>query len=59
MAFTFFAFMSGLAVFSFIGTNRGLGLPEARKEAVSLRQGSSHSPRHRRAGRFWFFHRGK
>jgi len=53
----FVCFLAGLLFFSVLGTRSGLGLPEASKESVSQREGSTHGRSQPRAGRFWFYHR--
>ena len=53
------AFLSGMLVAAVLGTQRGLGLPVAKKEAISAREGSTHGRSHRRSGRFFLYRSGK
>jgi hypothetical protein len=42
-----------------LGTRSGYGLPAAKKEAVSAREGSAAGRSQRRSGRFYFYRSGK
>lgn len=56
--FFFVLFMAGLLVVSIFATRTGLGITEAGKDPVNVREGTA-QPGHSRAGRFWLFRSGK
>ena len=57
--FFFVLFLTGLLIFSVMGTRYGIGLTEASKDdPVNVREGTA-QPGRSRAGRFWLFRSGK